>query len=107
MGSISCHQRITQSDFEKKRWPPRSIRFPRYTTVFEIPPTCVSNSKTWGVISDRRSSSSAAVSPAGPAPTMTADFSRRLECDIVNALLVSRRPDEQYLAACNKIAREG
>ncbi len=28
-GRISCHQRMTQSDFEKNRWPPRSMRLPR------------------------------------------------------------------------------
>ena len=27
-GSISRHQSITQSDFEKKRWPPMSMRLP-------------------------------------------------------------------------------
>ena len=28
-GRISCHQFMTQSDLEKNRWPPRSMRLPR------------------------------------------------------------------------------
>src|SRR5208282_918665 len=44
--------------------------------VLEIPPTWVSASNTTGVMSERRSSSSAAVSPAGPAPTTTATLLR-------------------------------
>src|SRR5271155_4535175 len=44
--------------------------------VFEIPPTWLSASKTIGVISERRSNSRAAVSPAGPAPATTAIFLR-------------------------------
>jgi hypothetical protein len=35
IGRISRHQSITQSDLEKKRWPPMSMRQPLYSTVRE------------------------------------------------------------------------
>src|SRR6185312_4562009 len=63
---------MTQSDLEKKRCPPRSMRLPRYSIVLEIPPTWESASMTIGCTPELRCNSTAAVSPAGPAPTMTA-----------------------------------
>src|ERR1022692_4762680 len=99
-GRISCHQRMTQSDLEKNRWPPRSMRLPWWLTVFEIPPTCVSASKSRGRMSERRSSSRAAVSPAGPAPAMTATFL----CAGLSDMGVSGH--EQDLAAREEVAGE-
>src|SRR5947209_15914493 len=71
-GISSVHQSITRSDFEKKRWPPISIRLPLWRIVQEIPPMRSPASSTIGRIEDRRQSSNAAVNPAGPAPMITA-----------------------------------
>ena len=38
------HQSITQSDLEKKRWPPMSMRLPWCSIVREMPPTWLSAS---------------------------------------------------------------
>jgi len=35
---MRSHQSITQSDFEKKRWPPMSMRLPLYSIDCAIPP---------------------------------------------------------------------
>jgi len=51
-----------------------SIRLPLYRIVREIPPISSDASSTIGFTSVRRSNSSAAVNPAGPAPMITACF---------------------------------
>ena len=63
---------MTRSDFEKKRWPPRSMRLPACTIVRARPPISPEPSTTIGRIRVRSSSSNAAVRPAGPAPMTTA-----------------------------------
>src|SRR6202043_2992882 len=73
---------------------------------FDMPPTWPSASKTSGITSDRRSNSSPAVRPAGPAPAMTATFLPLWVCDISRSLCRCRL-HEQHLSAQYKVADEG
>ena len=66
-GRISCQNASTRDTLVKNRCPPMSKRQPSRSTVRLIPPTTSSASKT-RTGSPCRSSSYAAVSPAGPAP---------------------------------------
>src|SRR6185437_16139973 len=75
-GICSSHHCITRSLLEKKRWPPISIRLPLYRTVRDMPPISREASMTIGLISDCFRNSSAAVSPAGPAPIIKAFLPR-------------------------------
>src|SRR5215213_11143210 len=66
--STSCQSASTSAAFVKKRWPPRSNRYPSISTVFASPPTWSSASR---IVTGRPALPSRypAVSPAGPAPT--------------------------------------
>ena len=70
-GSMRVHQSITQSDLEKKRWPPMSMRLPLYSTDCDRPPTLRVASSTTMSRTPASASSQAAVRPAGPAPMIT------------------------------------
>src|SRR5215510_4023129 len=72
---ISCQRSSTSFTLVKKRWPPRSKRYPSRTAVLAIPPTWSSASST---TTGRPflASRYPAVSPAGPAPRITVGFSR-------------------------------
>jgi hypothetical protein len=70
-GSMRVHQSITQSDLEKKRWPPMSMRLPLYSTDCDRPPTLRVASSTTTSRMPASASSQAAVRPAGPAPMIT------------------------------------
>ena len=75
-GRTSFHQSMMRSSFEKKRWPPISIRLPSCLTVREMPPNSrVASSTVTSYCSEPPSltSSQAAVRPAGPPPMMTTD----------------------------------
>src|ERR1700722_13480076 len=76
--------------------------------VLEIPPTWLSVSNSTGVISDLRNNSSAAVSPAGPAPAIIAIFRLLLPLgDIRLILLRGGTLYEQELATGDKVAYDG
>src|SRR4051794_16854964 len=64
----SCQRSLTSLDFVKKRWPPRSKRYPSRTSVLAMPPTWDSASKTM-TGRPRLASRYPAVSPAGPPPS--------------------------------------
>ena len=84
----SSHQFFTFSLLVKNRWPPKSIRFPLYITVFAIPPTCVPASKIVTSKSlDSFKSWYPAVIPAGPAPMMTTFFIRLITPFLYPSLL--------------------
>src|SRR5665213_3760460 len=75
--------------------------------VFAMPPTWASASKMMGVISDRRSSSSAAVKPAGPAPARTAIFCL-VPVEFMASDLSGRAASyEQELAAGHEVPKKG
>src|SRR5688572_16358097 len=65
---MRVHQSITQSDLEKKRWPPMSMRLPLYSTDWARPPIARVASSTVTSRTPASASSQAAVRPAGPAP---------------------------------------
>ena len=72
---ISSHHLLTLSSFEKKRWPPISMRLPSWLTVRDIPPILsLCSSITTSYSSEFLSSSQPTVIPAGPAPMITAFF---------------------------------
>src|SRR6185503_1660900 len=70
-GSMRVHQFITQSDLEKKRWPPMSMRLPLNSTDCDKPPMLRVASSTTISRTPASASSQAAVRPAGPAPMIT------------------------------------
>src|SRR3954471_1667442 len=63
------HQSMTQSDLEKKRCPPMSMRLPLWLYDCARPPIAWVASRTITSLTPRRASSDAAVTAAGPAPT--------------------------------------
>ena len=70
-GSMRVHQSITQSDLEKNRWPPMSMRLPLYSIDCDKPPTLRVASSTTMSRTPASASSQAAVRPAGPAPMIS------------------------------------